>query len=212
MGAAAHVYISVQRRSELMKVLKDAMENIVDHVSYVSKQLSDQQINKLIVYLEQARKVYIYGAGRSGLVSKAFAMRLMHLGITVHVVGEITTPAIEAEDIFITISGSGETTSVINSAKIAKSVGATVISITSYPESTLGKLSDEIVLVPGRVIDPGSRDFHIRQIKGEHYTLAPLGTLFEVSVLIILDALIAELMTRLKKSESDLKKRHATIE
>lgn len=195
-----------------MRVLQDAMENIVEHVSYVSKQLSDQQINKLIVSLEQAGKVYIYGAGRSGLVAKAFAMRLMHLGITVHVVGEITTPAIEAEDIFITISGSGETTSVINSAKIAKSVGADVISITSYPESTLGKLSDEIVLVPGRVIDPGSRDFHIRQIKGEHYTLAPMGTLFEVSVLIILDALIAELMTRLKKSESDLKKRHATIE
>ncbi|GBE18117.1 3-hexulose-6-phosphate isomerase [archaeon BMS3Abin16] len=195
-----------------MRVMKDAMENIVDHVSYVSSQLSDQQINKLIVSLEHAKKVYIYGAGRSGLVAKAFAMRLMHLGIAVHVVGEITTPAIEAEDIFITISGSGETTSVINSAKIAKNVGAQVISITSYPDSTLGKLSDEIVLVPGRVIDPGSKDFHIRQIKGEHYTLAPLGTLFEVSVLIILDALIAELMTRLKKSESDLKKRHATIE
>ncbi len=195
-----------------MRVLKEAMENIVDHVSYVRDQLSDQQINKLIVSLEQAKKVYIYGAGRSGLVAKAFAMRLMHLGITVHVVGEITTPAIEAEDIFITISGSGETTSVINSAKIAKNVGAQVISITSYPDSTLGKLSDEIVLVPGRVIDPGSKDFHIRQIKGEHYTLAPMGTLFEVSVLIILDALISELMTRLKKSESDLKKRHATIE
>ncbi len=195
-----------------MRVLKEAMENIVDHVSYVRGQLSDQQINKLIVSLEQAKKVYIYGAGRSGLVAKAFAMRLMHLGITVHVVGEITTPAIEAEDIFITISGSGETTSVINSSKIAKNVGAQVISITSYPDSTLGKLSDEIVLVPGRVIDPGSKDFHIRQIKGEHYTLAPMGTLFEVSVLIILDALISELMTRLKKSESDLKKRHATIE
>ncbi|MFV2041573.1 MAG: 6-phospho-3-hexuloisomerase [Candidatus Hydrothermarchaeales archaeon] len=195
-----------------MRVLKEAMENIVDHVSYVRSQLSDQQINKMIVSLEQAKKVYIYGAGRSGLVAKAFAMRLMHLGITVHVVGEITTPAIEAEDIFITISGSGETTSVINSAKIAKNVGAQVISITSYPDSTLGKLSDEIVLVPGRVIDPGSKDFHIRQIKGEHYTLAPMGTLFEVSVLIILDALISELMTRLKKSESDLKKRHATIE
>ena len=107
-----------------MRVMKDAMENIVDHVSYVSSQLSDQQINKLIVSLEHAKKVYIYGAGRSGLVAKAFAMRLMHLGIAVHVVGEITTPAIEAEDIFITISGSGETTSVINSAKIAKNVGA----------------------------------------------------------------------------------------
>ena len=195
-----------------MKVLKEAVENIVDHVRFAANQLSDHQVKKLINYIEQAKKVYIYGAGRSGLVAKAFAMRLMHLGITVYVVGEITTPAIEPEDVFITISGSGETTSVINSAKIASGVGAKVIAITSYPESRLGRLADEIVIVPGRVIDPGSRDFHIRQIKGEHYTLAPLGTLFEVSVLIILDALIAEFMTRFKKSENDLKKRHATIE
>jgi 6-phospho 3-hexuloisomerase len=195
-----------------MKVLKDAVENITDHVSFVLEQLNDQEVNKFIIEIEAAKKVYIYGAGRSGLVAKAFAMRLMHLGISVYVVGEITTPAIEPEDIFITISGSGETTSVINSAKISRSVGAKVIAITSYPESTLGKLADEIVLVPGRVLDQGSKDFHLRQIKGEHYTLAPMGTLFEVSVLIILDALIAELMTRLKKSESDLKKRHATIE
>ncbi len=194
-----------------MRVLKEAMENIVGHVDFVRDQLDDQEINKFINNIEHAKKVYIYGAGRSGLVAKAFAMRLMHLGIMVYVVGEITTPAIEPDDIFITISGSGETTSVINSAKIAKSVGATVVAITSYPDSTLGKLSDETVLVPGRVIDPGSRDFHIRQIKGEHYTLAPLGTLFEVSVLIMLDALIAELMTRLKTSESDLHKRHDTI-
>jgi 3-hexulose-6-phosphate synthase/6-phospho-3-hexuloisomerase len=114
-----------------MRVLKESMENITNHVRFVAEELNDQQINKFINYLEQAKKVYIYGAGRSGLVAKAFAMRLMHLGIAVHVVGEITTPAIEAEDIFITISGSGETTSVVNSAKIAKNVGATVVAITS---------------------------------------------------------------------------------
>ncbi|RMF91455.1 MAG: 6-phospho-3-hexuloisomerase [Methanobacteriota archaeon] len=195
-----------------MKVLRESMDSITDHVRFVAENLDEQQVNKLINNIEHAKKVYIYGAGRSGLVAKAFAMRLMHLGIAVHVVGEITTPAIEPEDIFITISGSGETTSVVNSAKIAKSVGARVVAITSYPESTLGSLSDDILLVPGRVIDPGSKDFQIRQIKGEHYTLAPLGTLFEISVLILLDGLIAELMARLKKSESDLKKRHATIE
>lgn len=208
------VYTHVQRGREnkKMRVLKEAIENILGHVSYVATQLNETEVNKTILNIERAKKVYIYGAGRSGLVAKAFAMRLMHLGISVHVVGEITTPAIEAEDIFITISGSGETTSVINSAKIAKSVGATVIALTSYPESTLGKLADEILLVPGRVLDTGTKDFHLRQIKGEHYTLAPMGTLFEVSVLIILDALIAELMARFKKSESDLKKRHATIE
>ncbi len=195
-----------------MRVLRESMDSIIDHVKYISEKLDDKQIDDFISYIESSNKVYIYGAGRSGLVSKAFAMRLMHLGIRVHVVGEITTPAIESGDLFITISGSGETTSVVNYARMAKKVGARVVSLTSYPDSTLGKLSDAVVQVPGRVIDPGSKDFHLRQMKGEHYTLAPMGTLFEVSALVLLDGLIAELMRKFKKSDSDLRARHATIE
>lgn len=195
-----------------MRVLRESMDSIVDHVKYISEKLDDSQIDNFISYIESSKKVYIYGAGRSGLVSRAFAMRLMHLGITVHVVGEITTPAIDSGDLFVTISGSGETTSVVNYARMAKKVGSKVLAITSYPESTLGKISDGVIHVPGRVIDLGSKDFNLRQMKGEHYTLAPMGTLFEVSVLILLDGLIAELMRKFKKSDEDLKARHATIE
>ena len=195
-----------------MIVLKDAMDTIVDHVTIVSKRLDDNQISKLIEYIESAGKVFVYGAGRSGLVAKAFAMRLMHLDIAVHVVGEITTPSIESGDVFLTITGSGETTSVVNLARIAKKAGAKIVAITSYSESTIGKMADVSVLIPGRMIDPGSKDFQIRQIKGEHYTLAPMGTLFEVCGLIFLDGLIAELMERLHKSEIDMKARHAILE
>ncbi|HDL15526.1 MAG TPA: SIS domain-containing protein, partial [Euryarchaeota archaeon] len=152
------------------------------------------------------------GAGRSGLVAKAFAMRLMHLGITVYVVGESVTPSITDKDLLITISGSGETTSIVTSGKIAKSSGAKLAVITSYPTSSLGKMADIVVLIKGRTKLIGEKDFFLRQIKGEHYPLAPLGTLFEVAVLVFLDALIVELMVRLGKTEDEMRYRHTQLE
>lgn len=202
----------VKKTAKERRVLKEAMEAIIEHVKCVRDGVKEEDIKRAIKLIETAEKVYVYGAGRSGLVAQAFAMRLMHVGIKVHVVGEITTPAIGKDDIFITISGSGETTSVVNYASIAKKVGARIVAITSYPGSSLGRISDAIVAVPGRVLEVGSKEYNIRQMKGEHYSLAPLGTLFEISALILLDGLIAELMARLKKSEEDLKARHATIE
>ncbi|MFH1774191.1 MAG: 6-phospho-3-hexuloisomerase [Methanobacteriota archaeon] len=195
-----------------MDVLKEAMSSIAQHVENVANSLDKKQINALLNSLEKANKVFVYGAGRSGLVARAFAMRLMHLGINVFVIGETVTPAIGEGDLLITISGSGETTSVVNAARIAKNVKAKVALITSYPNSSTGKLADYVVVVKGRTKLLGDRDFLMRQIKGEHYSLAPLGTLFEISVLIFLDSLIAELMMHLKKSEDYMRMRHATIE
>ncbi|NOZ58924.1 MAG: 6-phospho-3-hexuloisomerase [Euryarchaeota archaeon] len=195
-----------------MEVLKEAMFSITKHVEQVAEELGEEEVEALIQSIISAKKVFVYGAGRSGLVAKAFAMRLMHLGINVFVVGEIITPAIEKEDLLITISGSGETTSVVNAAKIAKNVGAKVALITTYPNSSLGRLADIVVVVKGRTKLKGEKDFVMRQIKGEHYPLAPLGTLFEIAVLIFLDAIIVELMVRLGKTEEEMRTRHATIE
>lgn len=195
-----------------MDVLKEAMSSIAQHVENVADSLDKKQVNALINSLEKANKVFVYGAGRSGLVARAFAMRLMHLGINVFVIGETVTPAIEEGDLLITISGSGETTSVVSAAKIARNAKAKVALITSYPDSSTGKLADCIVMVKGRTKLLGDKDFLMRQIKGEHYSLAPLGTLFEISVLIFMDSLVAELMARLKKSEDYMRMRHATIE
>jgi 6-phospho 3-hexuloisomerase len=195
-----------------MEVLKEAIFTITKHVEDVAEGLGEEEVEALIDAILSSKKVFVYGAGRSGLVAKAFAMRLMHLGINVFVVGEIITPAIEREDLLITISGSGETTSVVNAAKIAKNIGAKVALITTYPNSSLGRLADIVVVVEGRTKLRGEKDFVMRQIKGEHYPLAPLGTLFEISVLIFLDALIVELMVRLGKTEEEMRTRHATIE
>lgn len=195
-----------------MELLKDAMLSITEHIEKVAESLEKKEIDQLVKHILAAKSVFVYGAGRSGLVAKAFAMRLMHLGINVNVVGGIVTPSIKKEDLVLLISGSGESTSVLNSAKIAKNVGADIGLVTSYPGSSTGKLADYTVVIKGRTKLTGEKDFLLRQMKGEHYALAPLGTLFEISVLVFLDSLIVELMDRLKITEDDMRVRHATIE
>lgn len=195
-----------------MEILKESVSSITSYVEKIAGELEVEEVESLINSILEAENVFLYGAGRSGLVAKAFAMRLMHLGINVYVVGEIITPSIKEGDLLITISGSGETTSIVTSGKIAKSAGAELAVITTYPASTLGKLADMVVVVRGRTKVGGEKDFWVRQIKGEHYPLAPLGTLFETAVLILLDALIVELMVRMGKSEEDMKLRHTQLE
>ncbi len=64
-------------------------------------------------------------------------MWLMHLGINVRIVGGVVTPAIGKGDLVLLISGSGESTSIVNSAKIAKNAGADVSLIMPYPDSSI---------------------------------------------------------------------------
>jgi 6-phospho-3-hexuloisomerase len=197
-------------------IVKRAMSEIVESVNRAENLLVPEQVDAIIETLLKARdkKILVVGAGRSGLVGKAFAMRLMHLGYQVYVTGETIAPILRPEDVVIAISGSGSTRLVVTSSKIAKERrGAKILAITSYPDSPLGRLADQVAVIVGRTKMTRTEDSYIsRQIVGEHEPLAPLGTQFEISTMIFLDGIIAELMHRLGKREEDLRARHATIE
>jgi len=193
-------------RETVDEILKDAGESV--HSIPVS------QIEKLVALLIRGRKkrVLIIGTGRSGLVGRSFAMRLMHLGFDVHVLGETITPAIGKGDIVVAISGSGATALPVTSASIAKKVGAFIVAVTTRPSSPLGKIANQLVHIKAKSKAAREKDFFLRQIVGEHEPLAPLGTLFEISAGIFFDSLIVELMTQLGKTEEELRLRHATLE
>lgn len=169
-------------------------------------------IDLLINTYKNDKKALVVGAGRSGLVGRAFAMRLMHLGFRSYVLGETITPSVGEGDLVIAISGSGTTTMVVAAAEAAKKMKAKVIAITSYRDSPLASYADLILQVPGRTKVAKMDDYFARQILGLHEPLAPLGTLFEDTAMILLDSVIAELMHRLGKTEVELKTRHANIE
>ena len=193
-------------------ILNDAIEEILDNVRKVSDSLDPENIEQMNKILKTSQNVFVMGLGRSGLMARAFAMRLMHLGISVYVVGETITPAITSEDCLLAISGSGETLSIISAAEMAQNRSAKIIAVTSYVESTLGKMAKLVVYIEGRTKIDSEKNYLTRQINGKHQSLSPLGTLFEVTTLIFLDGIIAQLMVEMGKTEEDLKARHTVLE
>lgn len=194
-----------------------AMYAIADFILNATRILKREQVERMVEKLVEAykrgdHKILVMGAGRSGLVGRAFAMRLLHLGYNVYVLGDTIVPRIGRGDIVIAISGSGRTKLIVTATEAAKQVGATVIAVTSYPDSPLAELADIVVEVPGRTKIVREEDYFARQILGIHEPLAPLGTLFEDTAMVFLDAVVAELMERLGKTEEDLKAVHANIE
>lgn len=175
-----------------------------------------EEIEKFVETIEEIyranKKILVVGVGRSGLVGRAFAMRLRHLGARSYVVGETITPSVEEGDLLVAISGSGSTQIVVAAAEAAKRMKAKVAAITTYYDSPLGRLADLVVFVPGRTKLASMDDYFARQILGIHEPLSPLGTLFEDTSMVVLDAVVAELMKRLGKNESEMARRHANIE
>lgn len=167
-----------------------------------------------MILVAKEKKIFIDGMGRSGFVGRAFALRLMNLGFNVYFIGETITPAARHDDLLIAISGTGETKMVVTASMAAKEIGAKVAAITSYPGSSLAKAADHVLIMGGRTKMgwPREEDYLTRQIMGEKESLTPLGSMFENNCMIFLDGLVVELMYRLKKTEKELKAKHATIE
>ncbi|MDI6826695.1 MAG: 6-phospho-3-hexuloisomerase [Candidatus Aenigmarchaeota archaeon] len=192
-------------------VIKTAKE-INKMIKEVLDKLDKKQVDEFMEKLIHSRNIFVSGAGRSGLVGRAFAMRLMHLGFNVYVVGETITPPVRPGDLLIAISGSGKTSATLTTVKTAKELKTTVIAITSFKDSPIAKLADCTVLIGGREMKGMKRDYISGQLTGVHEPLTPLGGLFELSTMIFLDSVITKLMRLYEEGESDLRKRHANIE
>jgi len=193
-----------------------AMRQIAGFILKSIEEIDENEVNafidELVRVYSESKKVLVMGAGRSGLVGKAFAMRLLHLGFNSYVLGETIVPSVREGDLVIAISGSGRTQLIVTAAETAKKVKARVAAITSYRESPLAKIADIVVRVPGRTKSSRMDDYFARQILGLHEPLAPLGTLFEDTAMVFLDGVVYALMVRLGINEDYMKSVHANVE
>ena len=194
--------------------VQDMMRLMASKVRATANHLRDEEIDAFIKEILAADRIYVMGAGRSGLVAKAFAMRLMHVGFTAFVVGETITPAMRQNDLLVIFSGSGRTKTIADIAETAKEIGGRIALITSNRESRIGKLADAMVIIENQrdEIKDETAEFEVRQMTGEHKSFAPLGTLFETASMVFADACISQLMEVSMVDEKELKNRHANIE
>lgn len=181
---------------------KEGAELVIRELTRANFDVDWSQWNALPQLLLDAQAIFAAGNGRSGLALRMGAMRLMHLGLDVHVVGETTTPAIGQGDLLLAVSGSGSTHGTLHAAQVALKRDATVVAITANPASPLGETASRVLPVPG-----AEKTDRSGRVSGQY-----AGTLFEQLTLVLLDAVFYELWQRTGQSADQMYARHGNLE
>lgn len=179
------------------------LRQIVDELTQTTERVSSSEAEQLVNAIIEAKRVFVTGSGRSGLMGKSFAMRMMHMGIDAYVIGETVTSTFTKDDLLILGSGSGETKMLIPVVEKAKEIGGKVSVVTISPKSTLGTLADFTVKLPGAKKD---------QTNSDYQTVQPMGSLFEQTLLLFYDALILRFMEKNGLDTHKMYGKHANLE
>ena len=150
-----------------------------------------------------AKTIALHGLGREGLQMKGLAMRLFHLGLDAHVVGEMTTPPIGAGDLLICSAGPGDFASIAALTKIAKDAGARTAIVTAQPASTLAKNADHVLHIPAQTMADD---------QGATTSVLPMGSLFELSQMLVFELLVLRLRDIKGETAETMRARHTNLE
>ncbi|MHC4597712.1 MAG: 6-phospho-3-hexuloisomerase [Planctomycetota bacterium] len=176
----------------------------VEAVRSVLENVREDQTDRLLDLLLEAKKIFVVGRGRTGYIVGTFAMRLMHLGFDVHVVGDCTTPRINKRDLLVACSGSGRVRMVTQMAQIARRAKARITFVTYNPDVPKMDNGDHMVLIPAQV----ERD----PVADRGSVLLPLGTLFEEALMLYMDLVTNRMMERMEITEAEMARRHTNLE
>lgn len=171
---------------------------IGERVTQALAEIDPTAIVGVVGALLKAPSIFVYGAGRSGIIGRAFAMRLVQTGLTAYVIGESVTPIVRRGDAVFILSNRGESYSSIQTANIVRREGAELIVVTARRTSKLAHAATRLL----------SLDFPEDK---ERPRFAPLGTLFESASLRLTDALVAEVLVARGETEETMRSRHAIM-
>ncbi len=162
-----------------------------------------RQLNAMMAPIRRARRIAVHGVGREGLMMKALGMRLFHLGLDVHVVGDMTVPPLSEGDLLIVSAGPGQFSTILGLAGVAHDAGAETMCITAEPDGAVPRLADHVIHIPAQTMasdQSGASSF------------LPMGSLFEVAQLLLFELLILELRDVEGLSAADMRVNHTNLE
>jgi 6-phospho-3-hexuloisomerase len=186
-------------------MIREALNSVSGEVRDCLSRLDQAEMEAALEALHGAPRVFVAGAGRSGLAMCAFAMRLTHLGLSTYVIGEMVTPAFDAGDVLVIGSGSGRTESLLAVTRKAKALGGRIVLFTIGGASPLAELAEVMVRIPA----PSPK---AQVARGSATSVQPMGSLFEQSLFLLGDALILLLMERREVTAGAMFERHANLE
>jgi 6-phospho-3-hexuloisomerase len=183
--------------------IKSLGKTIAAELEKVFYRIDDSQVESFIEAITNAKRIILIGAGREGLATRAFTMRLMHMGLDSHWVWDDTTPSINPGDLLIATSGCGEIGHIHYVVETAKKRGAAIALVTGDPKKKTAKLADLILFLPASVY-LGTADV-VPSVQS-------MGNLFEQALLITFDMIAMMLRDRLGITPEAMEKRHRNLE
>ena len=183
--------------------IKNTTQIILDEIHSVLEKIDERAYEEFLSSILNAKNIFVTGQGRSGLVSRTFAMRLTHIGLNAYCVGDATTPNIDKGDLLVACSSSGSTHITRYIAGLAKKSQAAIVAVTSHKDSPLAGQADIIIELPVQEVSTNYKHSGSIQFR---------STLFEQACLVYLDGVILSLVNKLNSSEKDMHKRHSNLE
>lgn len=187
--------------------MKTVVDSIINELKELAERIDQNELDTLCDIFctakKENKKVFLAGAGRSGCVVRGFANRLMHLGFSCHLVGDITTPPIQEGDILFLLSGSGKTASLVKMAETAKKCHGKVLTMTLQKDGDIGKMAEHSIVLPGNTR---------LQNEKEKTSIQPVGSNFEQLSWLTCDGLIMMLRDKLKLTNEEMLVHHANLE
>ena len=177
----------------------------LDEVRGVLEAGAAAEVDKVCDELLKARRIACYGVGREGLMMRALCMRLMHLGLDAHVVGDMTTPAVGGGDLLVVSAGPGSFSTVKALLGVAHATGARVVAVTAQPSGEVPSAADTVIHLRAQTMADDRGD------KGGKSVL-PMGSLYEAAMLIFFDIVSIVLRERTGQTAEGMRSRHTNLE
>jgi 6-phospho-3-hexuloisomerase len=175
----------------------------LEELGAVLDKLDDAAVDRAVATIAATRHVSVYAGGREGLQIRGFAMRLFHLGRSVSVVGDMTTPAIGQGDLFLVACGPGEISTAVALVGVAKKAGAKVLVITAQPDGRVPKMADEVLVLPAQTMADD---------QGPGVSILPMGSVFEGGLFLLFEVMVLKLKARLDVSAEAMRANHTNLE
>jgi len=185
--------------AQLQGMARQALSEIDMVFSRVPADAADRMCDEIL----QARRITCYGVGREGLMIKALCMRLMHLGLDAHVVGDMTTPPVGKGDLLIASAGPGSFSTVMALLGVAREAGARTMVVTAQSAGPAPKSADTVVELPAQTM---AND------QGGPASVLPMGSLYEAVQLVFFDLISILLRERTGQSSDKMRARHTNLE
>jgi 6-phospho-3-hexuloisomerase len=188
---------------ENVPALQDMIQRALSEISSVIVRIAPDAADRMCSEILRARRIACYGVGREGLMMKALCMRLMHLGLEAHVVGDMTAAKIGTGDLLITSAGPGSFSTVMALLGVAREAGARTMVVTAQPDGPAASNADVVIELPAQTM--------ANDLSGP-VSLLPMGSLYELALLLFFDLMCIMLSKRTGQSPEQMRARHTNLE